>query len=222
MISRPSPNFGERKDDAPIDMLVLHYTDMLCAEDALQRMCDPETEVSAHYLIDEAGDIYQLVDEEKRAWHAGLSYWRGASDVNSRSIGIELANPGHTNGLQPYPTVQMNSLISLSVDILSRHPISPRNVIGHSDIAPGRKQDPGHLFDWQKLADNGIGLWPGYGEVISLDLLPRMLKQIGYEAGDADTIEAFQRHYRPSSIDGVADQETAALAAGLLAFILES
>ena len=222
MIKQPSPNYGERKNNAPIDMLVFHYTDMLTAEDALQRMCDPATEVSAHYLIDEAGVVYQLVDEEKRAWHAGVGFWRGHEDINSRSIGIELANPGHTNGLVPFRDTQMESLVSLSHDIIMRHPIPARNVVGHSDIAPGRKIDPGPLFDWQLLAMRHIGLWPHYGEVVSLDVLPHLLCQIGYHLGDSDAIKAFQCHYRPSKIDGVADSETASLATGLLTFILES
>ncbi len=222
MIQKPSPNFGDRTGNKPVDMLVLHYTDMMSVEAALARMCDPQAAVSAHYLIDEEGTIFQLVDENMRAWHAGVSYWRGECDVNSRSIGIELANPGHSNGLTPFPKVQMESLISLSQDILTRHAISAQNIVGHSDIAPGRKQDPGELFDWQLLAANGIGLWPNYGEAVSVAILPSLLMQIGYETGDRDAIEAFQRHYRPAKIDGVADSETASLAAGLLSFILES
>lgn len=216
MIERPSPNFNGRPDGAAIDMLVLHYTGMPLAEDALARLCDPAAEVSAHYLIDEGGSIHALVPETRRAWHAGVSFWRGASDINGRSIGIELANPGHDFGYRPFPEAQMTALTDLATDILTRHPIPARNVVGHSDIAPRRKIDPGEMFDWRRLAAAGIGLWPSgnpgnraagpEGEAETL------LAAIGYETVDrAVSLSAFQRRYRPSCFDGHADAETLAL-----------
>jgi N-acetylmuramoyl-L-alanine amidase len=211
-----SPNFNDRPEGVPVDMLVIHYTGMQSAEAALKRMCDPAAEVSAHYMIDEAGRVFALVDEEKRAWHAGLSFWRGESGVNSRSIGIELANPGHEFGYRPFPEAQMAALIELAKGILSRWPIPPRNVVGHSDVAPRRKEDPGELFDWRRLAEQGIGLWPkpeaGGGDPTAL------LTACGYETEDPQaSLTAFQRHYRPSRCDGVADAETLSLLKGLAA-----
>ncbi|MCB9988560.1 MAG: N-acetylmuramoyl-L-alanine amidase [Rhodospirillales bacterium] len=150
----PSPNYGERREGAQPGMIVIHYTGMKTAQDALDRMCDPAAEVSAHYMVDEDGTVYQLVDEGKRAWHAGASEWQGISDVNSHSIGIELVNPGHEWGYRAFPPEQMEALAQLCQDIMVRHEI--RWVLGHADVAPGRKQDPGELFDWQWLADNDI------------------------------------------------------------------
>ncbi len=160
MIEKPSPNCGPRPDGAAIDMLILHYTGMESAEAALTRMCDADARVSAHYMIDEDGTVYRLVDEAMRAWHAGVSSWRGAGNINDRSIGIELVNPGHEFGYRRFPVSQMTALTGLCREILARHPIAPANVLGHSDVAPSRKQDPGELFDWQALAAAGIGLWP--------------------------------------------------------------
>lgn len=218
ILDKPSPNFGERKGDAPVDTLVLHYTDTQSAVDAVDILTDPEKQVSAHYLLDEDGTVYRLVAEEKRAWHAGLSYWRGDRDVNSRSIGIEIQNPGERFGYRAFPEVQMSALITLVQGILGRWPIVPRNVIGHSDVACDRKRDPGHLFDWQGLAAAGIGLWP---EAVAADPadLHAMLSGIGYDPECDRAVEAFQRHYRPSRIDNMADAETAGLAAGLLRLI---
>lgn len=159
MIQLSSPNYDSR-DGQEIDMLVLHYTGMPSAQDALNRLCDPEAKVSAHYVVDEDGSTYQLVDESMRAWHAGVSYWRGHTNINQRSIGIEIVNPGHEFGYRPFPEAQMQSVIKLCKEILSRHAIPPRNVVGHSDIAPTRKEDPGELFDWKRLAQAHIGLWP--------------------------------------------------------------
>jgi len=212
--SRPSPNHDERPQDAPVDMLVLHYTGMGSAEAALERLCDPTAKVSTHYLIDEDGDVHQLVAENRRAWHAGVSSWRGHTDINARSIGIELVNPGHEFGLKPYPEDQMMALEVLAIDILQRYPIPQRNVVGHSDVAPRRKTDPGELFDWQGLADLGIGLWPE--EVVSRVLgeveTRTLLREFGYETEDVKkTVEAFQRRFRPSRIDGVMDAETGGL-----------
>jgi N-acetylmuramoyl-L-alanine amidase len=196
-------------------MLVLHYTGMKSADEALARMCEAAAKVSAHYCIDEDGAITRLVPEDMRAWHAGISYWRGETDINARSIGIELVNPGHEFGYQPFPEVQITALTLLASAILRRHPIPPRNVVGHSDIAPSRKRDPGELFDWQRLARVGIGLWP---EPVGAAPggTPKMLAEYGYRAEEDGAVAAFQRRFRPSRIDGVADEETAALLAGLL------
>ena len=196
-------------------MLVIHYTGMQSAGAALERLCDPGSEVSAHYLIDEAGEIFALVDEENRAWHAGVSSWRGEANVNSRSIGIELVNPGHEFGYRAFPEAQMAALVDLAKGILSRWPIPPRNVVGHSDVAPRRKEDPGELFDWRRLAENGIGLWPepGAGEGDEAALLAAY----GYETEDLSaSLTAFQRHFRPSRCDGVADAETLSRLNGLV------
>src|SRR5262249_30688388 len=149
-----------RREGVCIDMLVLHYTGMATREDALARLTDPAAEVSAHYVIDEDGAAYQLVDEASRAWHAGVSFWRGEGDVNGRSIGIELVNPGHEFGYRDFPKPQMESLTVLARDILARHSIPPINVVGHSDVAPTRKMDPGEKFDWRGLAQVGVGVWP--------------------------------------------------------------
>ena len=210
-----SPNFNARPDGGTVDMLVIHYTGMQSAEAALTRLCDPGSAVSAHYLIDETGKIFALVDEDQRAWHAGVSFWRGESNVNARSIGIELVNPGHEFGYRPFPEAQMAALIDLAKGILARCPIPACNVVGHSDVAPRRKQDPGELFGWRRLAEQGIGLWPqagaGEGDAAAL------LAACGYETEDvAASLTAFQRHFRPARCDGVADAETLSLLNGLV------
>jgi len=195
-------------------MLVLHYTGMQSCEEALSRLCDGETKVSAHYLIDEDGTSYQLVEEARRAWHAGIASWCGISDVNGHSIGIELVNPGHEFGYRNFPEPQMQTLLALCTDILDRHAIAPRNVVGHSDVAPLRKQDPGELFDWQRLADAGIGSWPGQTAPAQLDeaTVADLLHDIGYDVSDLQaTLMAFQRHYRPAQLDGIADPYTVCL-----------
>lgn len=208
-----SPNFGPRPADTTIDMLVIHYTGMPTAEAALKRLCDPAARVGAHYLIEEDGTVHALVDEAMRAWHAGESFWRGETDVNGRSIGIELVNPGHEFGYRPFPEAQMAALIALARGILKRHPIPPTNVVGHADVAPRRKTDPGELFDWCRLAAAGIGRWPdgvaagaageGRGETA------RLLAAVGYETVDlAKAVAAFQRHFRPAAVDGIMDGET--------------
>ena len=199
-------------------MLVLHYTGMESATRALQRMGDAASKVSAHYMIDEDGAVTRLVDEGARAWHAGVACWRGMRDVNGRSIGIELVNPGDEFGYRPYPEAQMAALENLARDILSRQPIEARNVVGHSDVAPGRKTDPGELFDWRRLAAAGIGLWPGApADGADAAGTGPMLAEYGYETGDlATAIRAFQRHFRPARIDGAADAETAGLLQALL------
>ncbi|MFO1189119.1 MAG: N-acetylmuramoyl-L-alanine amidase [Alphaproteobacteria bacterium] len=208
----PSPNFDARAAGGPIDILLLHYTGMPSAADALERLCTPEVKVSAHYLIDEGGRITRLVAEDRRAWHAGVSSWAGATDINSRSIGIELANPGHEFGYRPFPSAQMQALVGLAHDIMSRHPIPARRVLGHSDVAPTRKLDPGELFDWPYLAARGIGAWPATALVVAPPAAsegPALLAAYGYDIADpVAAVRAFQRHFRPDRIDGAFDSET--------------
>ena len=151
---RPSPNHEDRRGQ-PVSMLVLHYTGMESGLEAVDWLANPASKVSAHYTIDEDGTVYIQVPEDRRAWHAGVSSWRGVTDVNSASIGLELANPGHEFGYRPFPEAQMEALIELARGIVGRHPIPARNIVGHSDVAPGRKQDPGELFDWKRLAAAG-------------------------------------------------------------------
>ena len=160
MKHRPSPNYNDRKNGALPSMIIVHYTGMPTAQGALDRLCDPDAQVSAHYLIEKDGTLWQLVDEEKRAWHAGVSYWEGQRDINSLSIGIELENGGHEIGYEPFPDAQVQALMDLCRDIQARHDIAPDNVIGHEHIAPDRKMDPGPTFPWQVLADAGIATWP--------------------------------------------------------------
>jgi N-acetylmuramoyl-L-alanine amidase len=220
---RPSPNHGDRfaegGDAMVIDMLVIHYTGMAPDARALDWMCDPASSVSAHYFIDEAGAVWRLVSEERRAWHAGVSAWRGATDINSRSIGIELSNPGHEFGYRDFPQAQIDALIALAKGIVARHPIPPRNVVAHSDIAPARKIDPGERFPWQQLAAAGIGLWPAGDPVNVSSDVSTMLNSYGYDTESnalTDVVAAFQRHFRPERFDGIADDETVACLANLL------
>jgi N-acetylmuramoyl-L-alanine amidase len=209
-----SPNYDARPAETPIDMLVLHYTGMTSAADALARLTEPAAGVSAHWLIDEDGAVVRLVPEAMRAWHAGVSFWRGATDINARSIGIELVNPGHEFGYRPFPEPQMAALVELASGIVARHPIPPRNVVGHSDVAPRRKMDPGELFDWRRLARAGVGLWPEASAACLMDedAVRLVLSTIGYETEDLfATLKAFQRHFRPARVDGRLDRETARL-----------
>lgn len=215
--SRPSPNFNDRRDGKKISMLVLHYTGMKSAEAALDRLCDPDAQVSAHYCVNEQGQVFQLVEEQKRAWHAGIGYWRGEKDINSASIGIEIVNPGHEFGYIPFPPEQMQAVIQLSADIVARHAIKPFNVIGHSDIAPARKEDPGELFDWESLAQQGAGIWAaGISSPISNEMgLLSLLSDIGYDVeghSASEVITAFQRHWRADLLTGAYDQQTADIA----------
>ncbi|OAN54084.1 N-acetylmuramoyl-L-alanine amidase [Paramagnetospirillum marisnigri] len=210
-IPHPSPNFGPRQGST-VDMLVLHYTGMPDGPSALARLCDPKTEVSAHYLIEEDGRVFALVPEDQRAWHAGKSWWRGETDINSRSIGIELVNPGHEFGYRAFPEAQIAALVDLAQAILTRWPIAARNVVGHSDIAPTRKEDPGELFPWKDLAEvHGIGLWP-CGEPTELPpdhVLLAGLAHVGYDIHDPKAaLTAFQRHFRPWKVDGHTDAES--------------
>jgi N-acetylmuramoyl-L-alanine amidase len=222
-IDRPSPNRGVRPAGTAIDLVVLHYTGMPTAAAALARLCDPAAAVSAHYVIDEDGATYRLVPDEMRAWHAGISAWAGARNINDRSIGIELVNPGHDHGYRPFPAAQMVSLTGLLGDLLRRHSIPRHRIVGHSDVAPGRKTDPGELFDWPGLARAGFGRWPrpvAGATAMSEGEVRRLLVGFGYDVGPpgpdvATVIRAFQRHFRPSRIDGVADAETCARLADL-------
>ena len=199
-------------------MLVLHYTGMQCAEAAIDRLCDPQAKVSAHYVIHEDGRTVQLVAEEHRAWHAGVAFWRGNTDINARSIGIEMVNPGHEFGLKPFPEKQMSALEILVLDIFQRHPLPGRNVVAHSDVAPRRKADPGELFDWSRLYKCGIGVWPkdGQGDDINDQQAGILLRDFGYETDDlGKTLKAFQRHFRPAEVSGKLDSETIQLLSGL-------
>ncbi|MBX6321626.1 MAG: N-acetylmuramoyl-L-alanine amidase [Rhodospirillaceae bacterium] len=222
MRERPSPNFDERPPGQAVDILLLHYTEMESAAAALERLCDPAAKVSAHYLIAADGTVWRLVEEGRRAWHAGLASWAGARDINARSIGIELDNPGHALGLAPFPEPQMAALERLARNILARHPIPRHRVLGHSDVAPARKRDPGELFEWRRLAAAGIGLWPAAPDPSPAAPTPAevraLLAHFGYEIGSGgpDALDettrlalvAFQRHFRPARVDGRADAET--------------
>jgi N-acetylmuramoyl-L-alanine amidase len=281
-IERPSPNCDARPDGAAIDILLVHYTGMKSAEEALARLCDPVARVSAHYTIDVDGRIYRHVDEMLRAWHAGVSYWAGERNVNGRSVGIELVNPGHEFGYVPFPEPQIESLIDLAMAILARHPIPPRRVLGHSDVAPARKQDPGELFPWHVLAEQGIGIFPcvsvmsaatltspwpapepatqsphvcaanefgsekasmvrgrsplggrvepGHGgkvtSMVGALSFADALRKFGYgvppeiDIPPATVVTAFQRHFRPETVDGIADEETQARLSALLKLIV--
>jgi N-acetylmuramoyl-L-alanine amidase len=222
-VERPSPNHDLRPPGTKVDVLVMHYTGMKTAEAALHRLCDPEAKVSSHYTVDEDGTIYRHVAEDRRARHAGVSWWAGAKDINSTSIGIEIVNPGHEWGYRAFPMEQIDAVIALSKDILSRHAIPPHNVVAHSDVAPDRKEDPGELFPWQHLAAAGIGLWPKTSHAVLPISYERALRRYGYgiQPDAPATLEqatvAFQRHFRPSKLDGVFDAECEAILAGLLA-----
>jgi len=230
MVERPSPNRDARPPGQAIDILLIHYTGMPSAAAALARLCDPASRVSGHYCIDEDGTIHRLVAEAERAWHAGVAMWRGATDINARSIGIELVNPGHEFGYRPFPEAQMRALTDLARAILARHPMTPARVLGHSDVAPLRKEDPGELFDWPRLAAAGIGLWPDPGaqsettEATEATVRAR-LAAIGYGYVDQDfaaVVRAFQRHYRPEAVTGRVDAETAARLESLYRQLAES
>ena len=219
-IERPSPNHAPRPDGTIVDILVLHNTE-LPLQESLDILSDDTREgrVSAHYVLAEDGTTYRLVPEERVAWHAGRSHWRGREALNATSIGIEIVN---LNGdRHDYPGQQIAALIELCHGILARHPaIDPRNVVGHSDIAPQRKIDPGRRFPWKTLADAGIGLWPTADGRPLFGELPAALQRYGYAPPVAvpprEIVKAFQRHFRPAKVDGMADPETRTLLAGLL------
>ncbi|MEE2526331.1 N-acetylmuramoyl-L-alanine amidase [Hyphobacterium sp. HN65] len=220
VIHAPSPNFNERAK--PVSLIVLHYTGMESGEAALQRMCDSEAKVSAHYMIEEDGRIFQLVEESKRAWHAGVSEWAGETDINAVSIGIEIVNGGHDFGLPDYPQAQIDVIISLTKQLMVRHNIPAHRVVGHSDIAPGRKQDPGEKFPWNQLSEAGCAIFPKVA--VEPGDIRVGLSQIGYgfSAGEPAVIEAFQRRFRPAKVDGILDDETASLISAVAALTPKS
>ena len=203
-IETPSPNVDDRGRE--IDMIVLHYTGMKSGEAARERLCDTASKVSAHYLVEENGDIYRLVDEENRAWHAGVSSWQGDTEINARSIGIEIVNPGHEFGYREFPDAQINAVIDLIADIRNRRNISPALVLGHADVAPRRKEDPGEKFPWSLLAASGHCITPYDGEGdegIAYEDALAALAAIGYDAplGDhAAALLAFQRRMCPQAL----------------------
>jgi len=219
IIDSPSPNFDAR--DSGISMVVLHYTGMRDAESAIARLRDPESGVSCHYLIAEDGRTLRMAAEEDRAWHAGLSYWRGVRGVNACSVGIELVNPGHEFGYRPFTGQQMEALLPLLAGIVERHGVAPANVVGHSDVAPARKQDPGELFDWARLAKHGLAIarpirglidphWTDGGFLLALE-------RWGYDVHEAEpAVTAFQRRFRPELLDGTIDGECRAILLQLL------
>ena len=230
VIEKPSPNFNERV--SPPDMVVLHYTGMPTAQAALERMCDPEAKVSAHYCVDEDGSVYRLVAEERRAWHAGVAFWKGEREINGTSIGIEIVNPGHEFGYHDFPSAQIDAVIGVLDGIRGRWDVPDSRILGHSDVAPARKDDPGEKFPWQILAEHGHGLWPeafGHFEperVAAMGAalgptdtgpgvfaLQGALGKLGYDIlpggpYDVETetvIRAFQRHWYPQAIGTAAD-----------------
>ncbi len=225
---RPALTYNERPAHISVNMLVLHYTGMVSAEASIDRLCDPDVEVSCQYMVDLNGHITQMVEEQHRAWQAGKSLWHGEANNNGRSIGIEIQNLGHEWGYHPFPDDQMDAVEALCLDILSRHDIPKRNVVAHSDIAPGRKLDPGELFDWERLGKAGVGLWvepaliePGQylqmgdnGEPV--EVLQTMFALYGYGIGITgvfdqrtnDVVFSFQQHWRQEKCDGVADVST--------------
>lgn len=232
-IDAPSPNFDART--TPPSVLVLHYTGMRTGEEALARLRDPEAKVSSHYVVEEDGRIFRLVAEERRAWHAGVSFWRGRRNINGDSLGIEIVNPGHEFGYRPFPEAQVAAVTALVADIRSRWTIEDRDVVGHSDVAPTRKDDPGELFPWKRLAQAGHGLWaeasPAPGAPIgegeqgaAVFALQAGFTRLGYDlppsgdfdAGTTAVVRAFQRHWRPERVDGLADGETRARLIALL------
>ncbi|MFC4347987.1 N-acetylmuramoyl-L-alanine amidase [Kordiimonas lipolytica] len=239
IIEHPSPNWNERPEGMAPDMVVLHYTGMRTGAEALDRLCDPAAQVSAHYLIEEDGRIFRLVDEEKRAWHAGVSYWQGRENLNHNSIGIELVNPGHEFGYREFPDSQISSLLALLSDIKTRHTVPMAHFVGHSDIAPDRKADPGELFPWKCLAEKGFGLWSdvagGETEMIARqgdrgDIVSNLNKQlgiVGYHQDDTGSfddateskVRAFQAHWRPETVSGCFDKGTAARLADIVSQI---
>ncbi|MBW4329491.1 N-acetylmuramoyl-L-alanine amidase [Stakelama sp. CBK3Z-3] len=218
-IENPSPNFDQRT--LSVSMIVLHYTGMQSGAAALARLTDAESKVSAHYLVEEDGAVHRLVDEDNRAWHAGRSHWRDIGDINSASVGIEIVNPGHEFGYRPFPDPQVASVIRLVHAIKDRYEITRGNVVGHSDVAPARKQDPGELFPWGKLARLRLVLprptrnladphWPDGGFMLALE-------RFGYDVTDGEAaVVAFQRRFRPELIDGIIDAECRAILLALL------
>lgn len=214
--AHPSPNHGPRRGGAVPDMVVIHYTAMETAEAALARLSDPAAEVSAHYLVDASGTVFELVPEDARAWHAGRGAWGDVRDVNSRSIGIELANPGPLAALPPFPAPQMTALETLLAGVRARWAIPPERVIGHSDMAPDRKADPGPKFDWRRLALSGHGIWPCRRDAGGQGFRT-LARRVGYvfpESADpeADVLAAFRLRFRPHARGPLGDDDLACLA----------
>ena len=231
IIQTSSPNFDHRREGQKPEMLIIHYTGMTDNQEAIDRLCDPGSVVSTHYVIDDIGKCLQLVDENNRAWHAGVSSWAGNNDINSCSIGVELCNPGHEHGYKCFPEKQMATLLRLGSDIVARHSILPQFVLGHSDVAPTRKLDPGEFFDWRRLASHGMGMWPDRtagadkheiqatncdADDRDVSLLQGKLARFGYgieitgghDEQTALVVMAFQRHFRQNRITGVLDTES--------------
>lgn len=224
IVELSSPNQDER--GCPVDMLILHYTGMQSAQAAIDRLRNPDAQVSSHYVVDEDGTVFRLVPEDRRAWHAGISYWRGHSALNARSIGIEIVNPGHEWGYRDFPVLQLAAVCDLCLSILARQAIPARNVVGHSDVAPDRKEDPGERFGWRALAANGVGLWPNDApdlgttgairDALTLRPVRAALAEIGYRVAPEGALDpalstvlrAFQRHWRPEAVNGQADDGT--------------
>jgi len=234
----PSPNQGERKDGRPPDMIVLHYTGMVDSEAALELLKARGSDVSAHYFVFEDGRIVQLVQESRRAWHAGKASWAGETDINSCSIGVEIANPGYDHGYPDFPKRQIAAVTALCRSILTRNAVPPVRVLAHSDVAPGRKQDPGEKFPWRTLYESGVGHWAkpapimNFGHVLSpgergdaVTALQKSLSEYGYglevnaeyDSATGEVVAAFQRHFRPERVDGVADPSTRGTLHDLLA-----
>jgi N-acetylmuramoyl-L-alanine amidase len=233
VIEAPSPNFDART--SPPEILVLHYTGMKTGPEALDRLRDPEAKVSSHYMVEEDGRIFRLVPEERRAWHAGVSYWKGQRNINGVSIGVEIVNPGHEFGYRPFPDAQIAAVIDLIGDIRSRWQIGNDRIVGHSDVAPERKDDPGELFPWKRLAEAGHGLWadapPAPGdplaegaEGVGVFALQAGFTRLGYDlppsgkfdAATKAVVVAFQQHWRQEQVDGIADGKTRAQLMALL------
>ncbi|MGA8654308.1 MAG: N-acetylmuramoyl-L-alanine amidase [Xanthobacteraceae bacterium] len=235
---RPSPNHGERRNGMRPDMVLLHYTGMVDAAVALDRLCAPGSEVSAHYLVLEDGRVIQMVPESRRAWHAGVSFWAGETDINSCSIGIEIANPGHDFGYPDFPKRQIAAVTALCRGIQTRNTIRPERVLAHSDVAPSRKQDPGEKFPWRTLWDSGVGQWVPAAPIAeggkmltrgdrgdAVASIQNLLSQYGYgitisgnyDSVTHDVVKAFQRHFRPQRVDGMVDESTRATLQDLLA-----
>jgi N-acetylmuramoyl-L-alanine amidase len=235
--AKPSPNQGERRGGVKPNMLVLHYTGMPDTDAAIRHLCFPPSEVSAHYVVKEDGNVVQCVPESRRAWHAGQSAWEGETDINSCSIGIEIANPGHDHGYPDYPRRQIAAVTALCRSIFTRYRIPPERVLAHSDVAPSRKRDPGEKFPWRTLNRSGIGLWVKPAPIVAGPIyvlgesnpaiaeLQEMLSRYGYavtpsghiDASTRDAIAAFQRHFRPEKVDGVFDVSTMETLRALLA-----
>jgi N-acetylmuramoyl-L-alanine amidase len=235
---RPSPNYDERSDSRSPDMILLHYTGMPDATAALERLCDPASKVSSHYLVFEDGHIVQMVEERCRAWHAGQSFWAGKDDINSCSIGIEIVNPGHDYGYPDFPKRQIAAVTALCRGIATRRAIPTLRVLAHSDVAPARKRDPGEKFPWRILYESGIGHWVKPAPIVEDDRVLALgdrgdavvamqegLSKYGYgvtvnghyDSATHDVVAAFQRHFRPERVDGISDQSTRITLRDLLA-----